>query len=63
MRVPLTEKESKLIKLIKPYTTFDGLTSILCENAPDNVKTAYNEYLEMKKQGKREIKIRTEMTK
>lgn len=49
MRVALTEKEKKLIDLIKPYTIFDGLTPKLSENAPENVKRAYNEFLEMKK--------------
>lgn len=50
MRVLLTEKENEIIELIKPYTILDNkLTPKLSENAPENVKRAYNEFLEMKK--------------
>ncbi|MDD6490337.1 MAG: hypothetical protein PUG48_11130 [Clostridia bacterium] len=50
MRVLLTEKENEIIELIKPYTILDNkLTPKLSKNSPENVKRAYNEFLEMKK--------------
>ena len=50
MRIPLTEKERELINLIRPYTIFNGLTPTLSKNAPESVKKAYSDYIEMKKQ-------------
>lgn len=50
MRIPLTEKERELINLIRPYIILNGLTPTLSKNVPENVKKAYNEYIEIKKQ-------------
>ena len=45
LRVIMSKRESELIKTITPYLRYNSGKTTLSEDAPEEVKKAYEEYL------------------